>query len=81
MLSFALLPVAIWLANRCVSSAAWAPTKSDPHLSRAASGASDAPCMQQWKAIGVDDQKKLKTESADWIEYRSAYPPVATLDG
>ena len=81
MLYFALLSVAIWLANRFVSSADWAPTKSDPHLSRAASGASDAPCMQQWVAITGDDKKKLKTESADWIEYRSAYPPVATLDG
>ena len=74
MLFFALLSVAIWLANQFVSSAAWAPTKSDPHLSRAASGASDAPCMPQWVAISGDDMKKLKTESADWIEYRSAYP-------
>ena len=74
MLFFALLPVAVWLANRFVSSAAWAPTKSDPHLSRAASGASDAPCMPQWVAISGDDMKKLQTESADWIRYRSAYP-------
>ena len=73
MLFFALLPVAIWLANRFVSSAAWAPTKSDPHLSRAASGASDAPCMPTWVAISEHDMKKLKTESADWITYRSAY--------
>ena len=70
VLFFALLTVAIWLANRFVSSTAWAPTKSDPHLSRAASVASDAPCMPQ---CIVDDQKKLETESAAWIEYRSAY--------
>ena len=69
MLFFALLPVAIWLANRFVSSAA-----SDPHLSRAASGASDAPCMPQWVAISENDMKKLQTESADWKAYRSEYP-------
>ena len=45
------------------------------HTSRAAApGASDAPCMPQWVAISGNDMKKLKTESADWITYRSAYP-------
>ena len=47
----------------------------------AAPGASDAPCMPQWVPISGNDMKKLQTESADWITYRSAYPPVATLDG
>ena len=72
--------MAIWLAKRFVSSAACAATKSDPHPNRtrtsraAAPGASDAPCMPQWVAISENEQKKLQTESADWIAYRSAYP-------
>ena len=39
---FILLPVAIWLTSSFLSAAAWAPASWRPHLSRAASGASDA---------------------------------------
>ena len=76
MLFFALLHVAIWLAKRFLSGAAWAPTSSDPHLSRAASGASDAPSMPRWRAIDEYEMKNKEVQSADWIKYRYAYPPL-----
>ena len=43
LLVFAFSPVVIWLTSSFVSSPAWAPTRWHAHLSRAASGAFDAP--------------------------------------
>ena len=43
LLVFPFSPVVIWLTSSFVSSPAWAPTRWHAHLSRAASGAFDAP--------------------------------------
>ena len=73
---FILLPVATWLTSSFLSAAAWAPASWRPHLSRAASGASDAPCgmgPKKWLPINPDDSTMLRFQADEWLAFRSAY--------
>ena len=65
LLVFAFSPVVIWLTSSFVSSPAWAPASWHAHLSRAASGAFDAPTSlirSLWRVGRVASQSKAAAQ-------------------